>query len=452
MRTMLTLAIPIALQSLLTSCATLIDTAMVVGLGNAPTSAMGVAARFSFLLNVVCFGFASGCASLLSQYWGIKDYKNIRRSTGLALSAAMIFGVIYTLLLAIAPTFLMGIFTDNAEIRQLGAQYLRIFSISVPFLIFSQVMCAALRAVECVKIPLFSAAVSVVVNTFFNYCLIFGKFGFPELQLRGAAVGTVAGCITQALIIALSLLLVKTPYRGKIGEYFQFSRRFIRQYITTAAPVLLNETLWAIGTNVYVMVLARQGTDNHSGYTVYENIQQLFFVFFVGICSACSVMVGKKVGQGDHKGAYTDALKFTVLTPAMGILLGTALIFLRNPILSLFSIETEAARAVASACLFFYGCWISFRMIPYTLICGVFRAGGDTRAGCILDMLGMYASGIPAVLIMGLLIRPTSFVVLVATMFIGEDFIKAILCVCHFKSKRWIKQITDAPVQNKIDT
>lgn len=445
LRTALALAIPVALQNLLTSCATLIDTAMVVGLGNAQTSAMGVAARFSFLLNVICFGFGSGCAALLSQFWGVRDVKNIRRCVGLALSASMLFGVIYTVLLASAPKALMRIFTDDPVTASLGSEYLRIFSIAVPFLVFSQIMCIALRAVECVHLPLVSSAASVALNTFLNYCFIYGNLGFPELGLRGAAIGSVAGYILQALVIVLAIPFTKTPYRGKIADFFAFTKDFCRRYLTTAAPVLLNEGLWAIGTNIYVMVLARQGMENHSGYTVYENIQQIFFVFFVGICSACSIMVGKKVGQGKHREAYGDACRFTVLTPIMGLVLGGLLILLRTPLLSLFPMETDGARAVASGCLLFYGFWISFHMVPYTLICGVFRAGGDTKTGCLLDMFGMYCTGIPAVLIVGLLVKPADFVILVAVMFIAEDTLKAILCVRHFRSKKWIKQITAEP-------
>ena len=100
-RTALALALPIAFPKLLTSCGTLVDTAMIVGLGNAATSAMGVASRFGFLLNVICFGFASGCSALLSQYWGAKDRKNIFRCLGFALSVALGFGVLYAGALAL---------------------------------------------------------------------------------------------------------------------------------------------------------------------------------------------------------------------------------------------------------------------------------------------------------------------------------------------------------------
>lgn len=441
-RTAVSLALPIAFQNLLTSCASLIDTAMVVGLGNAATSAMGVAARFSFLLNVVCFGFASGCSALLAQYWGARDMKNARRCIGFSLTVSLSFGLVYTVLLAAIPAPLMRIFTDDPEIVALGADYLRSFALAVPFLIFSQIMCVSLRAIENVYLPLLSAAASVVLNTGLNYCLIGGNFGFPALGLRGAALASAAGCLLQALIILAALAFGRSPLRGRIADFFAFSRAFCGKYIRIAFPALLNEGLWALGTNVYIMVFARQGTENHAGYTLYENVQQLFFVFFVGICGACSVMVGNRIGRGDREGGYIAARRFAVMTPLVGVVMGAALIAVRDPLLSLFPVETETARAVASACLLFYGFWIALRMIPYTLICGVFRAGGDTRAGCFFDLLGLWALGIPAVLLMSTVVQPTDFVVLVATMFIAEDAVKGVLCVRHFRSRRWIKQLT----------
>ena len=442
-RAALALAIPIALQNLLTSCATLIDTAMVVSLGNAETSAMGLAARFAFLLNVICFGFSSGCASLLSQYWGAKDEIGVRRSMGFAMSISMAFAVVYATLLALFPEFLIGLFSDEAPIIALGAEYLRAYSLAVLFRVFSQVMCVALRAVERVFIPLISSLVSVAVNTFLNYCLIYGHFGFPSMGLRGAALASAAGCAVQAIIILVALLCTKNPFRAPLRALLSFDRTFCAKYLRIAAPTLLNETMWAIGTNIYVMVLGRQGYENHAGYTLYENVQQLFFVFFVGICSACSVMVGMRIGRGEAEEGYIAARRFAVMTPVMGVILGAILIAVRNPVLSLFPVETEAARQVASECLLFYGCWIAIRMIPYTMICGIFRAGGDTKSGCFFDLFGLYALGIPAVLVTGLLIRPTRFVVLVAVMFIAEDLVKGILCFRHFRSRKWIKQLTE---------
>lgn len=452
-RSALALAIPIAFQNLLTSSATLIDTAMVVGLGNAATSAMGVATRFSFLLNVTCFGFASGCAALLSQFFGARDRDNTRRTLGMALLLSLSFGLIYAAALLLFPAQLVGLFNNDPLILPLAVSYLRIFALGVPFVVFAQIMCFSLRAVECVKLPLLSAAVAVAVNTFLNYCLIFGQFGFPRMELRGAALASVIGCAVQAVVIFVGVLLTKNPFRGSLTGLFRFDRPFARKYWRISAPALFNEVMWAVGTNVYVMVFARQGIENHSGYTLYENVQQLFFVFFVGICGACSVMVGTRIGRGDREGGYLAARRFAIMTPIVGLVLGGILILIRHPLLSLFPVETQGAYDVAAACLLFYGCWLAIRMIPYTLICGIFRAGGDTRIGCIYEMIGLYLCGIPLVLFVGLVWQPAEFVFLVIAMFLGEDVCKGILCVRHFRSRRWIHcltepQKTDAPPAN----
>lgn len=444
-RTALALALPIAFQNLLTSCATLIDTAMVSGLGDASISAMGLAGRFAFLLNLVCFGFSSGCASLLSQYWGAKETDNVRRSYGLVLLLSMSFGLVYTLALATMPTLLMHIFSDKAEIIALGAGYLQIYALAVPFIVFAQITCMALRSIEMVHIPLISAAASVGINVFMNWCLIEGHLGFPRMELRGAALASAIGCIVQALIVLFFVLFSKkNPFHTRPRNLFKLNREFCRKYIRVAAPVLFNETMWAIGTNIYVMVFGRH--DGHPGYTLYENIQQIFFVFFVGICGACSIMVGTRIGRGDHEGGYQVAKRFSIMTPIMGVILGAMLILVREPILALFPNATEYAREVASACLLFYGCWLAIRMIPYTQVCGIFRAGGDTKIGCIFELVALYGMGIPAVLIAGLLFRPENFVVLLAVMFIAEDGLKSIMCIRHFRSRKWIKQITDQKI------
>lgn len=444
-RTALALALPIAFQNLLTSCGTLVDTAMIVGLGNAATSAMGVAARFSFLLNVICFGFASGCSALLSQYWGAKDTGNIFRCLGFALSVASGFGVLYAGALALFPATLAGIFTDDPVMITLAASYLRVYAIAVPFLVISQVLCISLRSVECVHLPLISSGLAVAVNIAVNYCLIGGHFGFPALGLRGAACGTICSYAVQAAFLSVFMLLGKTPFRGTLRGFFAFDRQFCKKYMRTAAPVLANETLWACGTNVYAMILARQGTENYAGYTLYENVQQIFFVFFVGICGACAVMVGMRVGAGEREEAYRAAKRFAVMTPVTGVILGGVLVALRTPLLSLFPIETAGARQVASECLLFYGIWIGIHMISYTMVCGIFRSGGDTRTGCLVDMAGLYLCGIPALFAVAHFARPSRFVFLLATMFIAEDVVKTVLCLLRFRSRKWIRQITDSP-------
>ena len=95
---------------------------------------------------------------------------------------------------------------------------------AIPLMMFSQVGCAALRATENVRVPLVAAILGVVINTSLNYCLIGGHFGFPALGVKGAAIATVAGAGTQALVALAAILFGKNPIRAPIGEYFTFNR------------------------------------------------------------------------------------------------------------------------------------------------------------------------------------------------------------------------------------
>lgn len=440
-RTAAALALPIALQNLLISCASLIDTAMIVPLGNSAVAAVGVAGRFTFLLNVMAFGFCSGSATLISQFWGVDDRRGIRHSYGVALASSLALALLYALALGLFPAFFISIFGPQADVAALAGEYLSVLVFAIPFMMYAQVSCAALRATEKVSVPLATSVAGVCTNTFLNYCLIGGHFGFPALGVRGAAIATLSGAVVQALVVFLFLHFGNNAVRASYREYFSFGRSFALKYAKIAAPVFLNETLWAVGTNVYVMVLARQGTEQYSGYTIYETMQQLFFVFFVGICHAASIMVGKAVGRGDRAEAYGAAKRFLVMTPLSGVVLGAGLILTRDPLLSLFPIETEGARATASALLLFYGFWIGIRMISYTSICGIFRAGGDTRTGCIYDLVILYLVGIPVVCAAGLWLK-LPFVAIVAAMFIAEDVPKSFLCIRHFQQKKWIIRLT----------
>ena len=437
------LAIPIALQNLLTSCGSIIDTAMVVTLGNNTTAAMGLASRFSFLLNLIAFGFCSGLASLISQYHGARQRENVSRTYTIGLTLSMVITILYSLALAAFPNALIAIFKrDSAEVAALGASYLRIYAIGAPAIMLTQISCAALRATERVYVPLISSIASVGINVFLNWCLIFGNLGLPCMGLDGAATATVIGSYVQAIVVVIFILLSKNEIRPRASDIRGITKPFVKKYFRISMPVLLNETMWGLGTNIYVIVLAGLGTENYSGYTVYETVQQLFFVFFAGMAHACAIMVGKQMGQGKNDLAYKYAKRFLIMTPTMALVICAIIILTRNPILSIMPIETEAARAVSSTLLMIYALWLPIRMIPYTSICGIFRAGGDTRTGCIFELLSMYLFGIPMVFLFGFGLK-INYCLIVLVMFIAEDAPKALLSLIHFFRKRWMFNLAE---------
>lgn len=440
-KNMVKLALPIALQQLLVSCAQLVDTAMVTGLGNVVVSSVGVSSRWIFLMNLFYFGISSGTAAMIAQFWGAKEKDNIRKSYGIALIFGAVVAIIFTAAMFFFPAQLTRIFTSEQAVIDTAPQYMRIAAFMAPFAAFNQVTCVALRSTERVNPPLYTSVISVALNTVLNYILINGKLGLPAMGIKGAAIATLTSTAVQAMLLFAVIRTSKDIYNAKFSEFFTLTKNFFRRFSVVCLPVVLNEVAWATGTNIYSMVFARQGSEAYAGYTIFSSIEQIAFVFFVGICHACSIMTGKTIGEGNESGAYKLARKFVIMTPFTGIVTGVILALSRNYLLSLLNIETQAAFDLASSLILLYCMWLPFRNIPYTLIVGTFRAGGDTKIGIVYDLVSLYLLGVPVVVYLGLVAK-VDFVYLLLAMYLCEDIPKILFCLHRFRSKKWIRNLT----------
>ncbi len=439
---MLRLALPIALQQLLVSCAQLVDTAMVTRLGNITVSAVGVSSRWIFLMNLFYFGISSGSAALISQYWGAKEKSNIRKTCGAAMVFSLGVAVIFCVAMALIPEQLARVFSNEDAVVKEAAKYLRIVAFMGIFSAFNQIACTVLRATEKVNPPLFSSIAAVAINTSLNYVLINGKLGLPMLGIRGAALASLISTAVQAVILMLVMNSSKDVFKAPLKEFLSLSRDFVKKFCAVCLPVVLNEGMWAIGTNIYAMVFARQGSENYAGYTIFSSVEQVAFVFFVGVCHACSIMTGKTIGEGKESEAYKLAKRFVIMTPIVGLVTGSVLAACREPLLSLLSIETQGAFDLASRLILIYCLWLPIRNIPYTLIVGTFRAGGDTKIGIVYDCISMYLIAVPLIIYLGMFAK-VEFHYLLIAMYLGEDLLKTILSLHRFRSKKWIKNLTD---------
>ena len=439
-RRMLALALPIALQNLLASCGYLVDTAMVTSLGNVAISAIGVASRWSFLMNIVTFGICSGSATLIAQSWGAGDHRTIRRTTGLALTAVIGVSLLYILLAQLFPAQMMSLFTDEAAVIERGVGYIRMASFAVLFSGISLVVSTAVRSTEDVTTPFIASIVGVLSNCLLNYCLIYGRFGLPALGLEGAALATVLAMMLQAATIFAIAAHKKSVFLQDRRQLFGWDGGFVGKYIGISTPVLLNEMLWAVGTNIYSMILARQGSENFAAYTVFNSIHEVFFVFFIGLCNACAIMFGKSIGEKKPDEAYKIAGKNLIAIPVLSLVLGTLQIVLRHPILHLMQLETAGAHQTAADLLVLHGLLMPLINVPYLAVVGIFRAGGDTKYGFYVDTGSIYCIGIPVLWYMAYMTN-ASFVAMVAGMYLGEYILKTLFCLQRYKSRKWIRDL-----------
>jgi len=440
----LTLALPIALQNLLTSSFVLVDTLMVGQLGDVALSAVGMAGQWSWLLNMLIIGLCSGSAVFVSQYWGIRDTKGIHRITGLAVTFGLIFTAFFLFSGLFASEFIVGLFNKEASVIESGSAYLKIACFSYPGTVLGAILGAILRSSENVRLPVFSALFTTILNAVLDYCLIFGVFGLPGMGIEGAALATcISAWAGPILILAVSIAKKNILY-APLGEIFSFNRELSVHFLKKASPVIFNEGLWSFGTFLYNMVFANMGYENFAAVTILKTIENISFIFLIGLCNACCVILGMSVGSGRIEDAIKDSKRFAFLIPGVAVIVGMILLIFRSSIIGLFNLGnnlTDYTINTAMIISMIYAIELPLRSVPYAFIVGIFRSGGDTVMGTKIDLIGTWLVAVPLVVILAYLVK-APFLLVFAAMYMGEDYIKTFLCIKHYISYKWLKPVT----------
>jgi putative MATE family efflux protein len=448
-RIALKLAFPVAMQNLLTSSFILVDTIMVGQLGDLSLSAVGMAGQFGWFLNMITFGMCSGAAVFISQYWGAKDTAGIRRTYGIAVVSVCLISALFFVIGLLFPEGVVRIFNREPDVVEAGAAYLRIACWSYLATGVNMVFCIVLRSTENVKLPMYVSLVTTVLNAFMDYGLIFGAFGMPEMGIRGAALATVISAWAGPVLILAVSAIQRNMLISPIKELFGFNKRSIAEYYAKATPVIINETLWGFGTLLFSVIFANLGYQYYAAVTIFRTFENIAFVFFIGLCNASSIMVGKNVGAGHIKRAVEDSRRFVLFVSLCSVLTGVLIIIFRFQLASVFnlsgSITPETLKLTASL-LLVYGIELPVRNLPYILIVGTFRPGGDTRIGMKLDLLSLWLCSVPLTTLAAFVFK-LPFIAVFAIMYAAEDYLKAILCVKYYFTYNWLRPVTDQGIK-----
>ena len=437
------LAVPVALQNLLTSSFGMVDTLMLGKLGDVAVASVGMAAQWAWLLHIFFYGMSSGAAVFLAKYWGARDMDGIRRSYGVLSVGCLSISAVMFLLAFFAPETVIRLYSTDPVVIEAGASYLRIACFSYAALALTQIFCTVLRSTEVVNLPLYASICGVALNAVLNYGLIFGAWGLPEMGVRGAAVATVVSSWSSPLVILGFSWFRRNVLICPLRSLLRFNGAFVRTFIRVSIPALLNEGLWALGTTGYNMVFGRMGTSQYAALTIFRTIEGMFFAFYVGICHASGVLVGRELGAGRTDSSILYATRFTAVMPIVSVPVGVIMILTRGAFLGLFDVSQEVSE-YAKAIMLIYACEVPIRNISYITVCGVFRPGGDTRVGVLYDIISVWCIALPVTALCGLVLR-WDFLVVYLLMLVCEDWVKAVLCLRRLLSLKWIKPVVDGP-------
>ena len=442
MQAMLSLAIPVAFQQFITAGLNMVDVVMVGQLGEASIAALGLANQVFFLLVLFLFGVTSGMAIFTAQFWGKGDEENIRKVLGICLTVAISVGLLFTLAAILIPATVLGFYTEDPKVIALGSSYLRIVGFSYIFMAITTSYFAVLRSITLVKMTVIVSVIAIVLKTSLGYLLIFGIGGLPALGVRGAAIGTTFGWVFECVLIIVLVYALKTPLAVNPLTFFHFDRAFLGAVLRTAMPAAANEVLWSVGITVYNAVYAHIGTDAIASVQISATVEEIAFVFFIGLGNACAIMIGNKIGEKEKDDAFEYGRRFTILTVLVALLAGVIILFLREPVVGLYAISPLAANNARRLMLIFAAsAWL--RSINFILFVGALRAGGDTRYAMFMELFSIWTIGVPAALIGGFVLRLPVYGVYMLVLL--EELVKVFIITHRYLSRKWIHDLVNVP-------
>lgn len=437
---LLRIALPIALQQLISSSVNLLDVLMVGQMGEVSIASLGLSNQVFFLLNVILFGVSSGSAIFTAQYWGRKDIGNIRKILGIGLTLSLSISVLFTIGAVLFPHKLLGFYTNDVEVIAIGSEYLRIVGTSYILTSVTYTFVAVLRSTGNVKLPTAVTVLALSMNILLNYLLIFGNLGMPALGVRGAAIGTAVSRTVECLLLVGLTYGLKSPVAGRLKELFGFDKAFFVKTLKVSLPALLNEGVWAFGVTTYNSIYAHIGTESIAAVNINSTIENMAFVIFIGSANAAAIMIGNQIGSGHEARVYDYGVKFIKLGIIGALFMGGILILVRGPILSLYNVSAESY-FYSNRLMLFFALTMWVRVTNMTIFIGVLRSGGDTRFALITEAIAVWLVGVPAALLGATVFHlPVYWVYLLAAL---EEVTKLIVIFQRFRSKRWINNLTE---------
>lgn len=437
-RSLAVLVVPVAVQNLLTNAVNSADVFMLGYVGQTELSAVSLANQFQFLLSGIFFGITSGVTILTSQYWGKKDIRSIQVIMGIAVRIAAAVTVVFAAGAVGMPQFLMQIYTDDEVLIETGASYLRTIGFSYVCMSFSQIYLCALRSMERARRSAGISSVVLLLNIVLNAVLIFGIGSVPKLGVVGAAAGTVVSRVVE-LTLCLADAVCTKAFRIDWKVMFGRHRLLFLDFLKYAMPALLNDCSWTIAFSMYSSIMGHLDADVVAAASVAATVRNLCTTLCFASAAGASVLLGIEIGEGRIEDVKRDAGNSCRVTFLLGLLTGI-LILLGRPLVFSFFELSERAGGYLDVMLWISSYYVVGQAVNTVLVTGIFRAGGDSRFGMICDTIVMWGISIPLGAIAAFVLHlPPVTVYFVLCL---DEFWKVPAVYRHYKSYRWLKDIT----------
>lgn len=438
-RLLFSIALPIAVQNLITFMVSMVDNLMVGALGEIQLSAVSIANNLFFVLTILMFGLAGGSNIMISQYWGKGNVKTIHKILAIMYRVCLLITGIFIFIALFLPKYFMGIFTTDKAVIDFGASYLRIVCIGYLFYSITNCTIMMLRSVKTVSISIIVYTASLVVNSILNWIFIFGNLGAPELGIRGAAIATVCARITEFSIVLVFMFIYERKIGLKIEHLLKLDKEILKDYVGLCTPVLCNELLWAIGASMISVIVGRMGTEVVAANSINGVAHQFVTVFIFGMSNATAVIIGNTIGEGKKEKAKEYAYSIGIFSVVMGCISGLMILLIKPFVVNFYNVS-YSTKLIAMEIMTVTSGIIVFQSLASNFMMGVLRGGGDAKFVLINDLIFMWLVAIPGGFFVAFVLElPVALVFLVIKC---DEILKSLTSVYRVISGKWVNDVT----------
>lgn len=388
----LTLAVPMMIQNGITNAVSLVDNLMVGSLGTESLTAVSIVGQLIFVFFLAVFGGLSGPGIYGAQYFGQGNKKGFQNVFRLKLWITAVIVLVGMTVFVAGGEQLIGLYLhgssqgmDAAGTLEQGRDYLHIMLFGLIPFAFTQIYAGSLREMGESMKPMVAGIVSVFVDIIFNYLLIYGKFGFPRLEVQGAAIATVMARFVEMLVVVVWTHASIRRYEFLRGIYstILLPLHEAKIMIMKGFPIFLNEFLWAGGMAALTQCYSMKGLQVIAGLNISNAICNLLNVVFVAMGNAVGIIIGQHLGASEFEKAKRSAGKLQWFTAGLCLILTVILAACSRVFPSLYD-TTEEVRHL--------GQWfiiITAVFFPIQGVLNVFyftlRSGGKTVITFLFD-------------------------------------------------------------------
>jgi len=386
-RDFIRIAWPALMESVLGGLITFVDTIMVSAVGETAISAVGLTNQPRLLFYALFLSMSIAVNAIVARRYGEKDQKNANRILAMVLPITVALGILMTLLAFAISRPLLLFAGAQEDTIDLAIPYFRITMIGLNFQVFSLMINAAQRGCGNTRISMTTNVCANTVNVVFNAMLINGLFFFPQLGVIGAAIATMLGNLTSAVISLRSVLIKDRFLQLRFREMFRWDIPQLRIMLNIASGSLVEQVFMRIGFFTYAKLVAELGTMEFATHQIVMSIITLSFTVGDGLGVAASSLVGQNLGRKrpDHSVIYGKiGQRFGI---CISIILVLAFTFGAHLLIEMFTDDPGIIR-VGAHLLYIVALTAPFQ-ISQVIFRGCLNGAGDTKYMAIVSFISI---------------------------------------------------------------